>query len=1146
MSVQHKQEGKIVRVAGPVVDIAGLTEAQLYEIVRVGEEELIGEIIRINEEGPEHIVTAQVYEETSGVRPGEPAYSTGLPLSAQLGPGILRTIYDGIQRPLSLIKSSTNDDFIRRGIIVAALDHNKKYEFTPRLKVGDEAKGGHVIGEVPETDTVLHHILIPPTVPTIKITEVAEPGNYTIDEIVAKGKDTTGKEYQFKMYHEWPVRIPRPYQRKLPATVPLVTGQRIFDTFFPIAKGGTGAIPGGFGTGKCITGDTPILLANGELIPIEDLYHRAMEHGIGTVVEDNEHETLIELDQPLEIITLDQESQSYTFGKATHLYRGTTDVLVEITTRTGRKVTITPVHKLFRFNGETVEEVEARYLTVGDHLIVPRKIPIDQRITEFNPRDVDPTLRAVDANAIQQAIQLIEKLTQTKSIKQLASELKVSYDVLIGYKLGKNKPTLKFLDELAALAGSDPITVITVKSERQSEPITLPRYMTKELAEWLGLFIADGHIKGGNAVYLYNTSEQILERFQELTHSLFDVDVTIGQDAPNRTPFARINNITLVKFLYYLGIPKNLNKTKNVKIPRCILNAPEEILTHFLCGYFAGDGHFSRFTVQFSTASPYLCSGLTYLLSRLGLLYRSRTKSESHIIEIDGKYAEELAHLFSKYDVYPYQKLQPLLEYASQEIKHFTSIDTIPISQHLLQQLQLHGKDSQGHDIFRKKEGIRLRNYTKQGQTPSTHMLERIASVINDVTNDASSIPSHITSTLQQVLALSKHVHFDPIISIKIIHQPSTPVYDITVTNTHNFVGGHLPFTLHNTVSQHQLAKWSDAKVVVYVGCGERGNEMTEVLEEFPHLKDPYTGKELMERTTLIANTSNMPVAAREASIYTGITLAEYYRDMGYDVSLMADSTSRWAEALREISSRLEEMPGEEGYPAYLASKIAEFYERAGRVLTLNGKEASVTAVGAVSPPGGDFSEPVTQNTLRTVRVFWALSKKLASQRHFPAIDWLLSYSLYDTLDEWFNKNVAPDFVTLRREAMALLQREKELQEIVQLVGPDALPDAEKIVMRTTKLIREAFLQQNAFSEEDSYCSLDKQYRMLKAIITLHHKLLDLHDKGVPAATILRLRLYATIDRFKYFNKEEFTKQYNDVMNTIKALSPETISQYIK
>ncbi|MFB0544474.1 MAG: V-type ATP synthase subunit A, partial [Asgard group archaeon] len=272
-------------------------------------------------------------------------------------------------------------------------------------------------------------------------------------------------------------------------------------------------------------------------------------------------------------------------------------------------------------------------------------------------------------------------------------------------------------------------------------------------------------------------------------------------------------------------------------------------------------------------------------------------------------------------------------------------------------------------------------------------------------------------------------------------------------------------FGTGKTVSQHQLAKWSDAKVIVYIGCGERGNEMTEVLEEFPELIDPYSGEALMERCSLIANTSNMPVAAREASIYTGITIAEYYRDMGYDVALMADSTSRWAEALREISGRLEEMPGEEGYPAYLGSRLAAFYERTGRVVCVGSEDriGSVSAVGAVSPPGGDFSEPVTQNTLRVVRVFWALSKRLAEQRHFPAIDWLTSYTLYgETLRDWYRENVAKEFPDLVTEAMALLQKEKELMEIVQLVGPDALPESERVILESARMIREDYLQQSA------------------------------------------------------------------------------------
>jgi V/A-type H+-transporting ATPase subunit A len=291
------------------------------------------------------------------------------------------------------------------------------------------------------------------------------------------------------------------------------------------------------------------------------------------------------------------------------------------------------------------------------------------------------------------------------------------------------------------------------------------------------------------------------------------------------------------------------------------------------------------------------------------------------------------------------------------------------------------------------------------------------------------------------------------------------------------------PFGSGKTVTQHQLAKWSDAHIIVYIGCGERGNEMTEVLEEFPELEDPRTGKPLMERTVLVANTSNMPVAAREASVYTGITIAEYFRDMGYDVAIQADSTSRWAEAMREISGRLEEMPGEEGYPAYLASRLAEFYERAGRVKTLGGDVGSVTVVGAVSPPGGDFSEPVTQNTLRIVKVFWALDAKLAARRHFPAINWLQSYSLYtETLKEWLAENVSPEWNELRRWAMEVLQEEANLQEIVQLVGSDALPESQRLLLEVARIIREVYLVQYAYHPVDTYCSLQKQYDMLKAI----------------------------------------------------------------
>ncbi len=293
------------------------------------------------------------------------------------------------------------------------------------------------------------------------------------------------------------------------------------------------------------------------------------------------------------------------------------------------------------------------------------------------------------------------------------------------------------------------------------------------------------------------------------------------------------------------------------------------------------------------------------------------------------------------------------------------------------------------------------------------------------------------------------------------------------------------PFGSGKTVTQQSLAKYSDAQIVVYIGCGERGNEMTEVLDEFPELIDPNTGKPLMNRTVMIANTSNMPVAAREASVYTGITIAEYFRDMGYDVALMADSTSRWAEAMREISSRLEEMPGEEGYPAYLSSRLAEFYERAGRVETLEGEDGSVTVIGAVSPPGGDISEPVSQGTLRIVKVFWGLDAPLARQRHFPAINWLNSYSLYpQSLDQWFKDNIASDFPEIRTEISGLLQIEAELQEIVQLVGSDALPVDQQLTLEVARMIREYFLQQNAFHDVDCFTGVEQQYLMAKAILT--------------------------------------------------------------
>ena len=354
------------------------------------------------------------------------------------------------------------------------------------------------------------------------------------------------------------------------------------------------------------------------------------------------------------------------------------------------------------------------------------------------------------------------------------------------------------------------------------------------------------------------------------------------------------------------------------------------------------------------------------------------------------------------------------------------------------------------------------------------------------------------------------------------------------------------PFGSGKTVIQHQLAKWAEADIVVYIGCGERGNEMTDVLNEFPELKDPKTGKSLMERTVLIANTSDMPVAAREASIYTGITIAEYFRDMGYSVALMADSTSRWAEALREMSGRLEEMPGEEGYPAYLGSRLAQFYERAGHVIALgkDGREGALSAIGAVSPPGGDISEPVSQATLRIVKVFWGLDANLAYKRHFPAINWLTSYSLYlDDMGPWFNSHVAPDWMELRQEMMSLLQDEAELDEIVKMVGMDALSSSDRLKMEAARSIREDFLHQNSFHEIDTYTSLEKQHNMMELVLAFYKESQNALDKGASINDLLKMPVREKIGRYKYVHEDNLKQEMDDIVEELHTEIANTIGK---
>lgn len=721
--VAGKGTGEIFRVAGPVVTATGLSP-RMYDVQFVGDEQLLGEVIQII--GEKTVI--QVYEDTSGVRPGEAVVDTGAPLVVELGPGLLGSIYDGVQRPLPVLQKVMGD-FILRGVKSPGLTREKTWKFAPNVKTGQAVGPGDVVGTVQEAKNVEHRIMVPPNFRGGKVTQ-ARDGSFKVDEVVVQLDN--GEEV--KLLQTWPVRRPRPVRERLMPTIPLVTGQRVLDFLFPIAKGGTAAIPGGFGTGKCVVGDTLVHTVESGRRRIKDLFSDARG-----LVTRGRYETSVRLSEPIEVMSLERDR--VVSRRATHLYRGITQGLVSVRTAQGRHLKLTPIHKLFRADG-IIEEVPAMLLRAGQSIAVPRR---------------------------------------------------------------------------------------------------------------------------------------------------------------------------------------------------------------------------------------------------------------------DGGYVSD------------------------------TIVET----------------------------------------------------------------------------------SFDPATSL---------VYDLTVPGTHNFVGGNLPTFLHNTVTEQQLSKWCDAQVVIYIGCGERGNEMTEVLSTFPKLEDPYTGAPLMERMSLIANTSNMPVAAREASVYTGMTLAEYYRDMGYNVALMADSTSRWAEAMREISSRLEEMPGEEGFPAYLSARLSEFYERAGRAKTLGGLEGSVSVVGAVSPSGGDFSEPVTQGTLRIVKVFWALDTALRARRHFPAINWLQSYSLYtQTLEEWFRKNVNEEWPRLRAWTQRTLQEEAELEEIVRLVGADALPPDQQLTLEVARMIREIFLQQNAYHPVDTFCPPERQFKLISAV----KKYSDLGQKAVkldvPTKDVASLKSRELLTRVKY--EAEFDKE---------------------
>jgi V/A-type H+/Na+-transporting ATPase subunit A len=1029
--------GVVARVSGPVVIAEGLTGAKMFDVVRVGDLGLVGEIIRLIGDS----ATVQVYEDTTGVRPGDPVENTGQALSVELGPGLLQSIYDGVQRPLEVLQKNLGD-FITRGFVAPPLDETKKWEFSPVAKVGATLAQGAILGTVQETPLILHKIMVPPGVSGTL--EELKSGSFTIRDKIGSIRTASGKQ-PLTLTQKWVVRVPRPVQQKLAPGIPLVTGQRVIDTFFPVAKGGTACIPGPFGSGKCVAGDTPVQLDDGTLTTMDRLYERAKQEGERTVEGTEEW---YRLPTPIGLRSLVENrivrSEARTF------YKGKSDTLIRVRTRSGRSVRVTPVHRLFTFGpAGDLRERTAGSLRPGHYLASVRTLPEPGR----NPA----------------------------------------------------------------------LGVAVPKLQRHGHKIRIPDRTSPELGEWVGLFVSEGYIRGPGTVVFTNQDPVLLDRFIGLGRDLFGLEGYI-ETQPGKTPNVLLHSVQLVALLAQLGAGR---RSAEKRIPSAILGSTNEVLAGFLRGYYLGDGGFSQREVEMCTASRTLQVELSYALSRFGILSTlgSRQIDGTTYYRVFVRGRPNLIRLAKALDS-EHPKIAKLSEYATESRSTYSAVDVVPLIPEVIRRIY--------YNHFRYKDlknaGVEIHNYigNRERMTTSTFLTFMGAPQLGGQPDLDALEP--VASDLAVLL---DSLFCDEIVEVTEESAGPYDVYDVALPEYGaNFVGGDGPVLLHNTVTQQQLAKWADSDIVVYVGCGERGNEMTEVLATFPHLQDPKSKRPLMERTILIANTSNMPVAAREASVYTGITIAEYYRDMGYDVALMADSTSRWAEAMREISGRLEEMPGEEGYPAYLGRRVAEFYERAGRVVTVSpeGRPGSITVVGAVSPPGGDFSEPVSQNTLRVTRVFWALDANLASRRHFPSINWLQSYSLYvGDLEPWYKANLAGDFVQLRQKALEVLQKESELQEIVQLVGVDALPEREKGILDVARMLREDYLQQSAYDEVDTYTSIGKQYRMLRAILTFGDREQDAIQAGALVGDIQKLPVRQKLSRMKWIAEADLQVQFDGI-----------------
>lgn len=1025
----------------------------MYELVKVGHTNLVGEVIRISGDK----ATIQVYEETAGLTVGDPVLRTGKPLSVELGPGLMETIYDGIQRPLKEIKEISQSIYIPRGIDAPALSRTAQYDFKPAsLKVGDHISGGDIFGIAYENSLVSDHKLLLPPRAKGTITRIAEAGSYSVEEPLLE-VEFNGKTTEYSMLQVWPIRAPRPVATKLSADYPLLTGQRVLDALFPVVQGGTTCIPGAFGCGKTVISQSLSKYSNSDVIVYVGCFAEGtkvlMANGADELVENIKvgDEVMGKDGNPRKVIALPRGTDvMYNISQKTQHSSENVYGLIEYTCNASHKLILnTPQH--IRVTNHVIRgkrQTSVVYFKLTD-VIVSSVSGGDRREIKM-VREFTRSFQHDSNGGAESSQRLAEEFVDTLPKEDFEWILEARDVELLGARV--RRATQMFIN---------PILVENNRIGELLEEENYSKSLAGKLGYLFGMLSGDGY-SDRSCFSVDPEDTAIVDRIREFGKE-FDLTTT-------------------TKERHHRYVPKTVEvMSDNGEIIESLTVGDEETLEvesggedGVVSDLGQGEDELDDEELDSEISAPDFQRGdLTVTLRGSGVRDNA-VRGNVNTNNVFWKLVQKVG-LFD----------------GGKTIPSFFKSETIQFREHYVAGLI----ESDGH--VKVTDGVPTSATVKTiyaGIRDGLVDIARSLGIRVSVTVEKAQSRKGVTHRESYAIFMSGGDALKSVLSKCSLARKTCPspepfervaetmYFNIEKTETANYFG----LTLEEE-SDHQFLLSNCALVH---NCGERGNEMAEVLMEFPELYTTVNGKKepIMKRTTLVANTSNMPVAAREASIYTGITLAEYFRDQGKNVAMIADSSSRWAEALREISGRLGEMPADQGFPAYLGAKLSSFYERAGKAVALGSpnREGSVSIVAAVSPAGGDFSDPVTTSTLGITQVFWGLDKKLAQRKHFPSVNTSISYSKYTTsLNKYYEANF-PEFPTLRTRTKEILSNAEELEQVVQLVGKSALSDSDKITLDVSALIKEDFLQQNGYSSYDAFCPIWKTYSMMKTFILYH------------------------------------------------------------